>query len=162
MSSSMSIRGTGSFAGLRPGRSTSIAAGLSITPERALHVAFSQPYATGGTTLATNLETTSNVTSLDDLNDTFYTVAAIAGSAAEELARRLFPRAELELYEDADAAGSALVAGEVDAYLDNEPIPTFLALENPAIVDVAGSGSAAAHARRIRGRQGRPGLRQLP
>lgn len=122
--------------GLEAGEVDVIAAGLSITPERALHVAFSRPYATGGTTLATNLETTSNVTSLDDLNDTFYTVAAISGSAAEELARRLFPRAELELYEDADTASSALVAGEVDAYLDNEPIPTFLALENPAVVDV--------------------------
>ena len=122
--------------GLEAGEVDIIAAGLSITPERALHVAFSQPYATGGTTLATNLESTSDVTSLDDLNDTFYTVAAIAGSAAEELARRVFPRAQLQLYEHADAAGTALVAGEVDAYLDNEPVPTFLALENPSVVDV--------------------------
>lgn len=122
--------------GLESGEIDIIAAGLSITPERALHVAFSRPYATSGTTLATNLQTTSDVTSLDDLNDTFYTIAAIAGSAADELARRIFPRAELQLYEDAETASSALVAGEVDAYLDNEPVPTFLALENPSVVDV--------------------------
>ena len=122
--------------GLESGEIDIIAAGLSITPERALHVAFSRPYATSGTTLATNLQTTSDVTSLDDLNDAFYTIAAIAGSAAEELARRIFPRAELQLYEDAETASSALVAGEVDAYLDNEPIPTFLSLENPSVVDV--------------------------
>ena len=59
--------------GLEAGEIDIIAAGLSIAPERALHVAFSRPYATSGTTLATNLETTSDVTSLDDLNDTFYT-----------------------------------------------------------------------------------------
>ncbi len=122
--------------GLEAGEIDIIATGLTITPERALHVAFSRPYATGGTTLATNLETTSDVASLDELNNSFYTVAAIAGSTAEELARRIFPRAELQLHEDADTASSALVAGEVDAYLDNEPIPTFLALENPTVVDV--------------------------
>ena len=122
--------------GLEAGEVDIIAAGLSITPERALHVGFSQPYATSGTTLATHLDSTASVGSLDDLNDPAYTVAAVPGTAAEELARRIFPRAELELYEDAEGASSALVAGEVDGYLENEPIPTFLALENPSVVDV--------------------------
>ena len=122
--------------GLESGEVDIIASGLSITPERALHVAFSQPYAIGGTSLATNLDSTATVTSLDDLNDDFYRIAAIADSAAEELARRVFPRAELVLYEDADTASTSLVAGEIDGYLENEPIPTFLALENPSVVDV--------------------------
>ena len=122
--------------GLEAGEVDIIAAGLSITPERALHVNFSQAYATGGTTLATNLDNTASVGSLDDLNDPAYTLAAVPGTAAEALARRIFPRAELELYEDAEGAGSALVAGDVDAYIENEPVPTFLALENPSRVDV--------------------------
>ena len=122
--------------GLEAGEIDIIAAGLSISPERALHVNFSQPYATSGTTLATNLDNTAAVGSLDDLNDASYTVAVVPGSVAEELAERVFPRAELELYEDAEAASAALIAGEVDAYLENEPIPTFLALENPSKVDV--------------------------
>lgn len=122
--------------GLEAGEVDIIAAGLTITPERALHVSFSQPYATGGTTLATNLESTANVTSLDDLNNPIFTIAAIGGSAAEELARRIFARAQLELFADAEAASSALIAGEVDAYMENEPVPTFLALENPSQLDV--------------------------
>ena len=40
------------------------------------------------------------------------------------------------VYEDPDAASNALLEGEVDAYLDDEPIPTFLALENPSRIDV--------------------------
>ena len=122
--------------GLEAGEVDIIAAGLSITPERALHVNFSQPYATSGTTLATNLENTAIVTSLDDLNDAVFTIAAVPDSAAEELARRIFPRAQLELYEDAETASAALIAGDVDAYLENQPIPTFLALENPSTIDV--------------------------
>ena len=122
--------------GLEAGEIDIIAAGLTITPERALHASFSRPYATGGTTLATNLQTTANVTSLDDLNVAGFTIAAIGGSAAEELARRIFARAQLELFTDIEAASSALIAGEVDAFLENEPIPTFLSLENPSLVDV--------------------------
>ena len=121
---------------LEAGEIDLIAAGLSITPERALHVNFSQPYATGGTTLATNIESTALVQSLEDLNDAEYIIAAVSGTVAQELADRIFPRATLMLYEDPDSASVALLEGHVDAYLDDQPIPTFLALENPTIVDV--------------------------
>lgn len=122
--------------GLESGEIDIIAAGLSVTPERALHVNFSQPYAQGGTTLATNLETTATVRSLDDLNDSAYTIAAVTGTVAEELVERIFPSARLQLFEDPDSASAALIEGTVDAYLEDEPIPTFLALENPTKVDV--------------------------
>ena len=121
---------------LESGEIDLIAAGLSVTPERALHVNFSQPYAVGGTTLATNLDTTARVDSLEDLNDSAYTIAAVTGTVAEELADRIFPRTRVELFEDPDAASAALIQGTVDAYMENEPIPTFLALDNPTRVDV--------------------------
>ena len=121
---------------LESGEIDIIAAGLSITPERALHVNFSQPYTRSGATLATNLETTARVGSLQDLNDASYTVAAVSGTVAEELVDRIFPRAQRELYEDPESASAALIEGAVDAYLEDEPIPTFLALENPTKVDV--------------------------
>jgi polar amino acid transport system substrate-binding protein len=121
---------------LESGEIDVIAAGLSITPERALHVNFSQPYARSGTTLATNLEKTALVENLQDLNDDTYTIAAITGTVAEELVDRIFPRAQLELYENPEMASAALIEGTVDAYLEDEPIPTFLALENLTKVDV--------------------------
>jgi len=121
---------------LESGEIDVIAAGLSITPARALHVNFSQPYARSGTTLATNLEKTALVETLEDLNDATYAIAAVTGAVAEELVDRIFPRAQLKLYENPELASAALIEGTVDAYLENEPIPTFLALENLTKVDV--------------------------
>jgi polar amino acid transport system substrate-binding protein len=121
---------------LESGEIDLIAAGLTITPERALHVNFSQPYAETGVALATNLPRTAAVERLEDLDSDAYSVAAVEGSVAVELGRRLLPRAELRLFDSVEAASAALLAGEVDAYLEDEPIPTFLALENPDAIDV--------------------------
>jgi polar amino acid transport system substrate-binding protein len=121
---------------LEAGEIDIIAAGLTITPERALHVNFSQPYATGGVALAANLAKTTGLQRLEDLNDPRFAVAAVMDSVAAELARRLVPQARLVTFETAEAASAAVVAGEVDAYLEEEPVPTFLALENPNEVDL--------------------------
>jgi|SRR5215471_4295744 len=113
-----------------------IAAGFTITPERALHVNFSDPYAKSGIALATQVERTSSVKQLADLDDEHYTVAAVAGSVAAELAKRVLPHAKLRTFENADAASGALLGGKVDGYLEDEPVPTFLALENPKTIDL--------------------------
>lgn len=121
---------------LEAGEIDLIAAGLTITPERALHVNFSRPYATGGIGIATNLETTARIERLEQLNSAEFSVAVMADSAAEDLAKRILPRARLEAYREEDAASDALIAGEVDVYLDEEPIPSFLAVEFPNQIDV--------------------------
>lgn len=121
---------------LEAGEVDLIAAGLTITPERALHVNFSQPYATGGIGMATNIATTSNVARLEQLNDANFTIAILGNSVAQALAQRVLPRAQLKTFDSEEAASNALVAGDVDVYLDEEPIPSFLALEYPHNVDV--------------------------
>jgi polar amino acid transport system substrate-binding protein len=107
-----------------------VVAGLTITPDRALSVNFSHPHSTGGVALATNLQTTATV----DVPE--YSLAVVADSVAQELARRLLPRMSLREFDTAEAAGEALIVGEVDAYLEEEPVPTFLALDNPGKIDV--------------------------
>ena len=121
---------------LESGEIDLIAAGFSITPERALHVNFSQPYADTGITLATNLQKTAAVKRFEDLDSDAYSIAAVADSVAVDLARRLVPRAKLRVFDTVDAASAALVDGTVDGYLEDEPIPTYLALENPSKIDV--------------------------
>jgi polar amino acid transport system substrate-binding protein len=79
--------------GLEAGEIDLIAAGLSITPARALHVNFSRPYAEGGVTLATHREATAAVAELTDLDAPEHTVAVVTGSVAEELLVRVLPRA---------------------------------------------------------------------
>ncbi len=113
-----------------------VAAGLTVTPERALHVNFSAPYSTGGVTLATNLSSTAEVKSLADLNSPDYTLGVLTGSVSKNLAQRILPRIELQEFDSTAAAGTALVDGEIDAYLEEEPVPTFLSLDNPTKIDV--------------------------
>jgi polar amino acid transport system substrate-binding protein len=121
---------------LESGEIDVIAAGLAITPERALHVNFSQPYAESGISIAAQSQRTASVARLEDLDKDSFTVAAVANSVAVELARRVLPHAKLQVFENVDAASRALVSGAVDAYLEDEPVPTFLALEHAATIDV--------------------------
>jgi polar amino acid transport system substrate-binding protein len=121
---------------LEAGEIDLIAAGLTITPERALHANFSRPYATGGIGIATNIETTAEIERLEQLNSAEFTIAVMADSAAEELASRILPRARLQAFRSEETASEALIAGDVDVYLDQEPIPTYLAVEYPSRVDV--------------------------
>lgn len=121
---------------LEAGEIDIVAAGLSISPDRAVHVNFSQPYSTGGVSLATHLGNTASVARLEDLNDDSYKVAAVEGTVAASLAQRILPRAALSLFDSEQSASEALVAGDVDAYLEDEPVPTYLALEHPNVVDV--------------------------
>jgi polar amino acid transport system substrate-binding protein len=121
---------------LESGEIDLIAAGLTITPQRALHVNFSAPYAESGVALATNVERTAKVSKLEDLDVDTVTIAAVDNSVAAALARRVLPRAKVKSFGSVAAASAALVAGEVAGYLEDEPVPTFLALEHPGVVDV--------------------------
>jgi polar amino acid transport system substrate-binding protein len=113
-----------------------IIAGLTITPERALHVNFSQVYASSGIALATNSARTASVQRFEELDVETYRIAAVENSVAAELARRRLPNSRLVLFESAEAASAALVEGTVDAYLEDEPVPTFLALEHEGTIDL--------------------------
>ena len=121
---------------LESGEIDLIAAGFTITPDRALHVNFSEPYCDTGVTLATNLQKTAAVKRFEDLDSETFSIAAVDGSVAIDLAHRLVPHAKLRIFDTVKAASAALVDGTVDGYLEDEPIPTYLALENPSKVDV--------------------------
>jgi polar amino acid transport system substrate-binding protein len=121
---------------LESGEIDIVISGLTITPERARHVNFSQPYAVGGVAIATNLSTTREVSRFEDLSDGAYRIGALDDSVAGELARRMLPDAELVPFETQADAAAALVDGDIDAYLDEQPAPTFLALEYPGLIDL--------------------------
>ena len=54
---------------LEAGEIDLIAAGMTISVDRARHVNFSRPYAVGGVAIATNLTRTADVTRFEDLSD---------------------------------------------------------------------------------------------
>ncbi len=112
-----------------------IVAGMVVTPQRALKVNFSQPYASSGIGMATNIQLTKNFTGLADLNRPLVKVACIAGTVSESLVRRIFPKATVQIFQKSQEAIQALTSGKVHAYVESNPLPTFVALEHPDTVD---------------------------
>ena len=112
-----------------------ISAGMVITPQRALKVSFSQPYASSGIGLATNITRTQQFQSLDDLNHHDVTIGVVAGTVSEELARRVFPQSTIQSFQKSEEAIQSVVQGKVHGYVEHNPIPTFIALEHPTKVD---------------------------
>ncbi len=112
-----------------------IISGMTITPQRALKVNFSQPYAESGVGLATNMELTQSFSSLQDLNRSNVTLTAVEGTVADDLAHRIFPKAAIKTFATSHDAIDALTAGKVHGYIEHNPLPTFLSLDHPGKVD---------------------------
>ncbi len=112
-----------------------IIAGMTITPQRALKVSFSQPYAESGVGLATNTQLTKSFSSMKDLNRSNVTLAAVAGTVADDLSRRVFPKATIQTFPTSEKAIVAVTTGKVHGYIEHNPLPTFLTLDYPGKVD---------------------------
>ena len=112
-----------------------IGSGIVITPQRALKVNFSQPYADSGIGLATNLALTKDFTGLEDINRPEVKVGVVTGTVAEDVARRLFPNATIQTFLKSEDAVQALVRGQLHGYVEHDPMPTFLELEHPGKID---------------------------
>ncbi len=113
-----------------------IVAGMAITPQRALKINFSQPYATAGINIATNLALTKDVVGLVELNQEKMKIGVVAETVSEDLALKVFDKASIVKYKTSKEAGNALAAGKIHVYMESKPIPLFLALENPGKIDV--------------------------
>ena len=112
-----------------------ILAGMVITPQRALKVSFSQPYADSGIGLATNTKLTKDFAGLKDLNRPEVTLTAVAGTIADDLVRRVFPNATIKTFTKSEDAIQAVTTGKVHGYIEHNPLPTFLTLDHPGRID---------------------------
>lgn len=138
---------------LHAGEIDMIAAGLAITPERALQVAFTRPYFRSGVSIATNTGATEGIDSLRALDGEDIAIAFVSETLSAELAPRLFRRAEHMVFDTAEEAQAAVLAGEAQVYLASEPEARFFALRNPGQIDMplaeplvgSAAGFAVAH-----------------
>lgn len=112
-----------------------IAAGMVITPQRALKVNFSQPYDSSGIGLVTNISLTKTFQGPQDLNRSEVVLTAVTGTVAEDLAHRVFPKATIKTFASSQEAIQAVISGKVHGYVEHAPITTFVALDNPKTVD---------------------------
>lgn len=121
---------------LKKGEIDIIASGLSVTPRRALQVNFSNPYASSGYSLVSNLDLTRDFSSIKDLNNEKIYIAAVKGTVSADLVQKVFPLAKLDLRKDAEDATSAVVNGTVHAFISSSPVPEFVSLKHPQQVDL--------------------------
>ena len=121
---------------LNEGKIDIIIAGMAITPKRALKVNFSLPYATSGISLATNIELTKNINSVEELNSPSIKIGVISATVSESLARRIFDKATISVFQKSKVAEDAIITGKIHVYMESKPIPRFIALERPEKVDV--------------------------
>ena len=92
-----------------------IISGFSIEPQRALLVNFSKPYNTTDVTLAANIKTAGQFTTLQEFNKPTLTIGSLEGTTAEEMTSILLPEAQIKTYSTDAELFSALVQGKIDA-----------------------------------------------
>jgi len=93
-------------------------ASFTATDERAQQVAFSVPYAAGGTLIA--VPKSSSIHSYDDLAGK--SVSASRGSIGEQILKAHFPQAKPALFNSFADSVQALKSGKVDALIENNVI----------------------------------------
>jgi len=113
-----------------------IAAGLAITPARALRVEFTMPYFESGATIVINRTLSPDVKEVEDLNKQGVVVLHVSGTFSSSLAKQLFDATEIKSVPDARAAERELLAGRAQAYLTSLPEAVILARRNPALGEI--------------------------
>ena len=107
-----------------------ILSGMTITPERAQSVLFSDPYFEAGLMLATTpaWKTQSENPSL--LNNSSFKIAVKLGTTADLWVKKALPRATLKQFESETDAGNALRLGHVDGFIYDKPFMLLYAKRN--------------------------------
>jgi polar amino acid transport system substrate-binding protein len=98
-----------------------VLSGLTMTPERNLHVAFVGPYLVSGMSILTKEKTMAKLRKAEEIDTPKVTVAALRGSTAETFAHETVPRAKLVLVDTLDEGVEQVRKGKVDALLADHP-----------------------------------------
>jgi polar amino acid transport system substrate-binding protein len=104
-------------------------ASFTATDERAQQVAFTIPYAAGGTLIA--VPKSSSIHSYDDLAGK--SVSASRGSIGEQILKAHFPDAKPALFNTFADSVQALKSGKVDALIENNVIVPQLVQKDPSL-----------------------------
>lgn len=114
-----------------------IISGFSIEPQRALLVNFSNPFNTTDVTLAANIKTAGQFTTLQEFNKPTLTIGSLEGTTAEEMTSILLPEAQIKTYSTDAELFSALVHGKINAAAADSPRPEIVAKFFPQSVSFA-------------------------
>lgn len=142
------------IAALQAGEIDMIAGGMAITPARALQVNFSRPVATSGVGIAANTDKTADIETLADLNRDNITITTVADTLAASVTERLFPDANVKVYQTPEPAEEDVVEGRAHALVTSMPEARFLVLRNSGDLDLPISDPLLASAEGLAVRKG--------
>ena len=98
-----------------------VLSGLTMTPERNLHVAFVGPYLVSGMSILTKEKTMASLRKAEEIDTPKVRLAALRSSTAEKFAQENVPRAKLVLTDTLDEGVDLVRKGKVDALLADHP-----------------------------------------
>ncbi|MGQ0587623.1 MAG: transporter substrate-binding domain-containing protein [Gammaproteobacteria bacterium] len=105
--------------------------GMTITPERARSVDFSDPYVTIGQTVLLNRKLAGRITSHKQLDDPQYRVLSKLGTTGEIAMRKHFQRAQQRTFEHQAEAAIEVRNGRADAFVYDLPFNIVMAAQFP-------------------------------
>jgi polar amino acid transport system substrate-binding protein len=143
---------------LQNGEIDIIAAGMAITPARALRIEFTRPTATSGVGIATNIAMTHHIEKLADLTDSDIIVAAVTGTMSYSIADIYFDKANVKAYATPALAEAEVLAGRAHVYLAGMPAARYLARKDSGKIDIPLDKPLLAHSEAIAVRRGEQGL----
>ncbi|HCO69641.1 MAG TPA: ABC transporter substrate-binding protein [Mesotoga infera] len=100
---------------------------MTITPERALRVNFTDPYLTVGQIILYNTNKYELPPTEEDLNDPDVKIAVQLGSTGAEAANRLLSEAQIFMFETIDEAAFQVASGRADAMIFDSIYARFMA-----------------------------------
>ncbi len=120
---------SGIIPALLTGKFDVIIGGMSITPQRALTVNFSQPYDFTGMGIVAHKELAAGFNSLESFNKSDVQIAVKLGTTAAAAAKKFFPKAKLRMFDAEPQAYQELRNGNVHAVVGNAPKPAHEAAD---------------------------------
>lgn len=118
-----------------------IGSGMTVTQERNLKLNFSDSFIVVGQTVLLHPSLAGKVSSIEDLDEAGYRIAATEGTTGETAARRFLGAARLSSFASSEEALRQVVEGKADAFIHDAPYnliamtrpenSTLLALEQP-------------------------------
>ncbi|WP_455823804.1 transporter substrate-binding domain-containing protein [Pseudomonas graminis] len=118
-----------------------IGSGMTVTQERNLKLNFSDAFIVVGQTVLLHPSLAGKVSSIEDLDQAGYRIAATEGTTGETAARRFLGAARLSRFASSEEGVRQVVEGKADAFIHDAPYnliaitrpenSTLLALEQP-------------------------------
>jgi len=114
---------------LEAGEVDAVMAGMTMTPQRNMRVAFAGPYLVSGKAILSKSDSLARIGSLSDLKGV--RVAVLESSTSQEILRRGAPELTTITTPDYDMAVRMVLNDEVDAMLADYPVCLFALLRHP-------------------------------